>query len=142
MPNDTMAVDMTARARMPGTKKSTGVSPGVDTTCTEEKNSKKTTGMPTVSNSVSPRRSVMNTSAQVWAASALTSGLPVAGPARRGAGGVRPVPRPAGSPVPPHRNRPLRGCALSTRSLSAALRSANQVANAAVVAGPDTPVTR
>ena len=59
MPSETIAVDMTARARMPGTKKLAGVAVGVDTTDTLEKKSRKTTGMPRVSSSVSPRRSVM-----------------------------------------------------------------------------------
>ena len=97
MPNETMAVDMTARARMPGTKKSTGVWPGVDTTCTVEKKSRKTTGMPTVSNSVSPRRSVMNTSAPVWATSALTSGLRRRRSRRRGERGQLGEPGEVGS---------------------------------------------
>ncbi len=59
MPSETIAVDMTASERIPGTKKFAGVAVGVETTLTFEKNSKKTTGMPRVSNSVSPRRSVM-----------------------------------------------------------------------------------
>ena len=54
-----MAVDMTASDKMPGTKKSTGVAVGVEMTETLEKNRRKTTGMPSVSRSVSPRRSVM-----------------------------------------------------------------------------------
>ena len=54
-----MAVDMTARARMPGTKKFAGVAVGVETTDTLEKKSRNTTGMPRVSSSVSPWRSVM-----------------------------------------------------------------------------------
>ena len=54
-----MAVDITARARMPGTKKLAGVAVGVDTTETLEKKSRKTTGMPRVRSRVSPRRSVM-----------------------------------------------------------------------------------
>ncbi len=54
-----MAVDMTASDKMPGTKKSAGFAVGVDTTDTFEKKTRKTTGMPMVSSSVSPRRSVM-----------------------------------------------------------------------------------
>src|SRR3984957_21212280 len=71
MPSDTMAVDITARARIPGTKKSTDLAVGVDTTSTEEKNTRKRTGIPTVKRRVSPRRRVMNTSARVWASKAL-----------------------------------------------------------------------
>jgi hypothetical protein len=54
-----MAVDITARARIPGTKNVTGVVDPVETTCTVEKKTKKTTGIPTVSRRVSPRRRVM-----------------------------------------------------------------------------------
>ena len=54
-----MAVDMTASATMPGTKKSTGLAVGVEITDTSEKKRRNTTGMPSVSSSVSPRRSVM-----------------------------------------------------------------------------------
>ena len=60
---------MTARDRIPGTKKLAGVAVGVDTTETFEKKSRKTTGIPSVSSSVSPRRSVMKTSAPVCARS-------------------------------------------------------------------------
>src|SRR5580704_8225164 len=69
MPSETMAVDMTANARMPGTKKLAGVAVGVDTTETFEKKSRKMTGMPRVRRSVSPRRRVMWTSAPVCAVS-------------------------------------------------------------------------
>ena len=68
-----MAVDMTARARIPGTKKSTGAAVGVDTTETREKKRRNTTGIPMVSSKVSPRRSVMKTSALVCAASGRTA---------------------------------------------------------------------
>src|SRR5271163_1224783 len=67
MPSETMAVDMTASARIPGTKKLAGVAVGVDTTDTLEKKSRKTTGIPRVSSRVSPRRNVMWTSAAVCA---------------------------------------------------------------------------
>src|ERR1700682_450152 len=85
MPSDTMAVDITARARMPGTKKSTDLAVGVDTTSTVEKNTRKRTGIPTVKRRVSPRRSVMNTSALVWASNALNANPGDAGDAGRGA---------------------------------------------------------
>ncbi len=54
-----MAVDITARAMMPGTKKSAGLAVGVETTDTFEKKTRNTTGMPMVRRSVSPRRRVM-----------------------------------------------------------------------------------
>ncbi len=90
MPRETIDVDMTARDRIPGTKKLAGVAVGVDTTETFEKKSRKTTGIPSVSSSVSPRRSVMKTSAPVWArngrrvpAVVLTASASVARPPRR-----------------------------------------------------------
>ena len=67
-----MAVDMTARARMPGTRKSTGCSVPVGSTWTPEKNSRKTTGMPRVKKTVSPLVAIMVTSARSWAVSGLT----------------------------------------------------------------------
>ena len=72
-----MAVDMTARARMPGTRKSTGCLVPVGSTCTAEKNSRNTTGMPKVRNRVSPLVDIMVSSARSWAASGLI------GPVRR-----------------------------------------------------------
>ncbi len=77
-----MAVDMTARARMPGTRKSTGCSVPVGSTWTPEKNSRNTTGMPSVKKTVSPLVAIMVTSARSWAVSALTGAT---ARARRGA---------------------------------------------------------
>ena len=68
MPSETIAVDMTASARMPGTKKLAGVAVGVETTETFEKKSRKMTGMPRVRSRARPGASVMWTSAPVWAA--------------------------------------------------------------------------
>ena len=73
MPRLTMAVDMTARARMPGARKSMGSFVVVGRTCTSEKKTRSRTGMPSVRSTASPRRSVIVTSARVWAAYALTS---------------------------------------------------------------------
>ena len=66
-----MAVDMTARARMPGTRKSTGWPVPVGSTCTAEKKRRNTTGMPRVSRSVSPLVTIMVSSARSWAMSGL-----------------------------------------------------------------------
>ncbi len=62
-----MAVDMTARARMPGTRKSTGWLVPVGSTCTAEKNRRNTTGMPSVRRRVSPLVNSMVSSARSWA---------------------------------------------------------------------------
>ena len=51
-----MAVDITARARTPGARKSTGSSPSIGSTSTSEKKTSSPTGMPRVSSSDSPRR--------------------------------------------------------------------------------------
>ena len=68
-----MAVDITASARMPGARKVTAsfTPAGLGSTSTREKNTSKPTGMPSVSRIDSPRRSVMVTSALVWAFHAL-----------------------------------------------------------------------
>jgi hypothetical protein len=58
-----MAVDMTARARMPGTRKSTGCLVPVGSTCTAEKKSRNSTGIPRVRKRVSPLVAIMVTSA-------------------------------------------------------------------------------
>ena len=63
-----MAVDITARARMPGARKSTGSSVPVGRTSTTLKNRSRRTGIPMVSSTDSPRRAVSVSSTRVWAA--------------------------------------------------------------------------
>jgi len=72
-----MAVDMTARARIPGTRKSTGWVVPVGSTCTAEKKSRNTTGMPNVRNRVSPLVNSMVISARSCAPSGLIAAIPV-----------------------------------------------------------------
>ena len=67
MPRLTMAVDITARARMPGARKSTGCASVGEATSTSEKNTSSTTGMPRVSSSDSPRRSVSSSTSALSA---------------------------------------------------------------------------
>ena len=73
---------------MPGTRKSTGWSVPVGSTCTAEKNSRNTTGMPKVRKTVSPLVKIMVTSARNWATSGRISANPGTGgrgsPARLG----------------------------------------------------------
>ena len=81
--------------------------------------------MPTVNSSVSPRRSVMNTSALVWATNALTSGPP-APPTPPPPCAVRSVPARAvvgpGAAVPDGFEIDLLQVRPVTRSVSVALR--------------------
>ena len=70
MPRPTMAVDITARARMPGARKSTGSFTPTGRMSTDEKNTRSRTGMIRVSSTDSPRRSVSTSSTRVCAASA------------------------------------------------------------------------
>ncbi len=69
-----MAVDMMARARMPGTRKSTGCLVPVGSTCTAEKNSRNTTGIPSVRKTDSPLVNSMVSSARSWARETVSSG--------------------------------------------------------------------
>src|ERR1700751_2013474 len=95
---------MTASDKIPGTKKLAGVAVGVGTTETFEKKSRKTTGMPRVSSSVSPRRRVMWTSAPVWAVSGRRGSAVVligsvsAGAGRAGGAGPPGAPAARGAP--------------------------------------------
>ena len=98
-------VDMTARARMPGTRKSTGCLVPVGSTWTPQKKSRKTTGMPRVRKRVSPLVKIMVTSARSWAASGVTGARPRS--ARRRPGRRGPVPAGAG-PGPVRRPSALR----------------------------------
>ena len=155
-----MAVDITASARIPGTKKLAGVAVGVDTTETLVKNSRNTTGIPRVSSSVSPRRSVMKNSAPVWAVSGPHAGRtssrrPSTLPASRPCAGApavsgracRWMPRPqlsslVGRPCRPRRSRRPRGSAPPPGRSAPAPRSARYTATAAVSAGLPTPARR
>jgi hypothetical protein len=67
MPRPTIAVDITARARIPGARKSTASSVPVGSTSTTLKKRSSSTGMPMVSSSDSPRRAVSVSSTRVWA---------------------------------------------------------------------------
>ena len=64
-----IAADITASARMPGRRKSTGSSVPVSTRSTVEKNSSRPTGMTRVSSRLSPRRRVSRSSIAVCASS-------------------------------------------------------------------------
>ncbi len=81
MPRLTMAVDITARARMPGARKSIGSPSPVGSTSTRLKKTSSSTGMPSTSRSDSPRRSVSVISTRVCAASGPGPLMPVADPA-------------------------------------------------------------
>jgi len=66
-----MADDITARARMPGARKSIGSGVSLGRTSTSEKNTKSKIGMTRVSSNCSPLRSVVVTSWRTCAASGL-----------------------------------------------------------------------
>src|SRR5207247_7544454 len=70
MPRLTMPVDMMARARMPGTRKST---PPVASTPVEPKNSSSTSGITNVTSRFSPRRDMSRSSIMVCAVRAFIS---------------------------------------------------------------------
>ena len=67
MPRPTMAVDITARARMPGATACTRLPSPRSTTFTVEKKINSSTGIPRVSSSCSPLRSNSRVSARTWA---------------------------------------------------------------------------
>ncbi len=146
-----MAVDMMASARIPGTRKSTGCLVPVGSTCTAEKNSRNTTGMPSVRKRVSPLVNSMVSSARSWAASGLIGPAPGARGRDAGPSSTGGVPRPARWSVGPRSSRrlPPRAPVMARyasssdwpvrRSPRDRSRSASQPASAATTAGLDSP---
>src|SRR5438105_8381964 len=87
-----MAVDMTARASTPGTRKSSGSRYPVSTRSTLPKKTRIPTGIPRVTMRLSPRRSVSLVSTSTWAPTppTRTSVLPWAAPTKPcGPGGLQ-----------------------------------------------------
>ena len=67
MPRLTIALDITASASTPGTRKSTGSLYVVLTASTVEKNTRIPSGITNVTSRLSPRRTVSSISMRVWA---------------------------------------------------------------------------
>ena len=97
IPRLTMALDITARARMPGVRKSTGSATpaGMGSTSTSEKNTSRSSGMPMLTRSCSPCRRLSRSSVRSWAANGLIAAL-VPGRAAERRVRPRPGPRPSG----------------------------------------------
>ena len=77
IPRLTMALDITARARMPGNKNCAGLSVSVGRTSTRPKKTKSKTGIPSVRSNCSPLRDTSCNSARSWARRALMSCSPM-----------------------------------------------------------------
>ena len=74
MPRLARPVAITARASVPGSRKSIGRAIGTGSAPTDMKNASRTIGMTSVTSTLSPRRRLSNSSTFVWASTARQSG--------------------------------------------------------------------